>query len=921
MLSSLAGSLAPAATALDEWLGGLQPRGELRNLRANFDPKQTADDRLQFAANLDALGISPHAGVPGLENVSGSISGNLGQGALRLDAEDFVLYLQGIFPEPWKYAKAGGLLSWTLNDQALSLHSPFIRLDGEEGRIAGDLKIAIPFADDEFSYMDLRVGMTQGNAAFIAKYLPLPSANFSEGLAQWLKTAIVAGQIDEGIFIHQGTLSASAPEDSSTLSLYFRLNQLELAYQPDWPALREAEGEVFVEDNGVRVLVSSAVILDSQVSNIAAQVPPALRNQSLRLKLSADLQSSVWDALTILRTAPLELEQLFSGWQGEGDLFGKLSLEIPLSGPTPPLVVVDFATSDAQLRLPSPALQLSQINGAFRYNSAGGLSSPKFRARAFNQPVSGRIVTEGARGTTRTHIEANSKIALADLTRWLGLEGQVLPVEGVLPYKLTLTLDDHSHLLVESTLQGLSIELPAPFGKTAGAVRNSRLRMNLDDKDPVYRVSYADLASLALAMPGGKLDKARGELMLGGQPATLPAESGLTLQGSVSELDVSAWQALARRHAANAVSLDLGLLRPMQLQVGQFSGFGLNAENLGVRLQRDGAAWQVGLASAEVDGQITLPDQAGLPLLLDFKRLSLPEPPATDAEAVARPDPLDAFDPSSLPALDVQIAEVLLGGERLGGSAFKARPIAGGVEFSELDINLKGLKLTGAAGWLGRVGTTSSWYKGRIQGTDIGAVLQAWNFAPTATSKRFRVDADVRWPGSPAHVSLTRLSGSLDGRMNDGSFTQVKGGGVDALRAFGLLNLSAIGQRLRMDFSDTVGKGMGYERLSVVLQATNGVFVTRQPLEVKGPSAQLQMEGTLDMSAQQIDARLNVTLPVFNTATVAALIVGAPVVAGSIFVADKVAEKLFGVGASNLTRVQYQVKGPMADPAITFFKQ
>ena len=48
---------------------------------------------------------------------------------------------------------------------------------------------------------------------------------------------------------------------------------------------------------------------------------------------------------------------------------------------------------------------------------------------------------------------------------------------------------------------------------------------------------------------------------------------------------------------------------------------------------------------------------------------------------------------------------------------------------------------------------------------------------------------------------------------------------------------------------------------------------------------------------------------------------GAPVVAGAIFVADKVADKMFGVSTSSLSKVQYQVKGPMADPKITFFKQ
>jgi uncharacterized protein YhdP len=228
--------------------------------------------------------------------------------------------------------------------------------------------------------------------------------------------------------------------------------------------------------------------------------------------------------------------------------------------------------------------------------------------------------------------------------------------------------------------------------------------------------------------------------------------------------------------------------------------------------------------------------------------------------------------------------------------------------------------VTGTAGWEGHKGATSSWYKGRLQGTDLGKVLQAWNYAPSVESERFRVDGDIRWPGSPAWLDLARMSGTLDGSIRNGRFTEVQGGGTNALRVFGLLNFSAIGRRLRLDFSDLFGKGLAFDRVQVLLAGDNGVFVTRKPLEVNGPSVQLQLDGTLNMVQQSIDAKLYVTLPVSNTVALGALLVGAPAVAGAIFVADKVADKLFGFGTSNLTKVQYQVKGPLEDPKITFFK-
>ena len=286
------------------------------------------------------------------------------------------------------------------------------------------------------------------------------------------------------------------------------------------------------------------------------------------------------------------------------------------------------------------------------------------------------------------------------------------------------------------------------------------------------------------------------------------------MRGQLAELDVDAWKALAERYSGQVqgqgVSFNQALLRSFSLQIARFKGFGLDVDDLGISLVRDDAAWQIGINSSEVDGRVTIPDQSGQPLVLNFKRVSLPEPATTDAEAMARLDPLADIDPSSLPALDVKIEQILLGSAALGASSFKLRPVAGGVEFSELNLNLKGLQVTGNAGWKGRAGATESWYKGRMLGQDIGAVLQAWNFAPSVTSERFKVDADLRWPGSPAFVNLARLSGTMESSMHNGRFTEVQRGGRNATRVFGLLNLSAIGRRLRLDFSDLFGAGMAY---------------------------------------------------------------------------------------------------------------
>ena len=261
--------------------------------------------------------------------------------------------------------------------------------------------------------------------------------------------------------------------------------------------------------------------------------------------------------------------------------------------------------------------------------------------------------------------------------------------------------------------------------------------------------------------------------------------------------------------------------------------------------------------------------------------------------------------------MNISVAEVLRGDELLGGGSFKMRPDAEGVGFSDIDLNLKGLKMAGSGGWSG----SRSWYKGRLEGANIADVLLGWGFAPSTSSQDFRLDVDGSWPGSPAFFAVNRLSGTLDARLRKGQLREVDGG-AQALRVFGLLNFDSIGRRLRLDFSDLFSKGLSYDRIKAQLQATDGVYVTSQPLTVAGPSSNLELNGRLDLVNDQIDAKLLVTLPVSNNLPLAALIVGAPAIGGALFVVDK----LLGDKVARFATVQYNVEGPWQAPKITFDK-
>ena len=912
-ITPLLNALAPLPEGFAKTIEHLKATGLLRNVLVDFRPQDTTDQKVSFAANLDRVGFDAYFGAPAARNVSGSISGDLGHGELRMDSKDFSLHLDPIFAKPWQYIQANARLTWKLDKEGFTLIAPYIKVLGEEGKVAADFLIRLHFDASQEDYMDLRVGMVDGDGRFTPKYLP---AVLSPALDEWLRTAILKGAVDQGFFQYQGSLNHNALPASRNISLFFKVHDTELAFQPGWPHVSKVNGEVFVEESGVRILASEGQLLDTQVKDVYVNIPHAPAGKDTHLLLTGGFSGGLGDGLKILQEAPIGTASTFAGWKGEGDLQGQLDLDIPLAKGTEPKIVVDFQTDKARLQLAEPALDLTQLKGNFRFDSAKGLSGQNITAQAFDRPISAQIFADGKPGTMSTRVIAKGQVTVKRLTDWLKIS-QPLPVSGDIPYQLQVNLDGaDSQLMVNSNLKGVAVELPAPFGMPASQGRDSTFRMTLQGAERRYWFDYGELANFTFAAPSGKFNEGRGELFLGDGDAVLPAGKGLRIRGVLSELDIDPWKKLVDRYAGN----DPGgsakqLLSGADFKVGKLTGFGTQFDQVSLQLERKPTAWGLQLASQQAKGSANLPDAKGAPIAINLQYVKLPAVDPTVQADENAPDPLADVDPKDIPALDIAVDQLFQGPDLIGAWSLKIRPTAKGLAFNNLDLGLKGMQLKGAGGWEGAPGSGASWYKGRLDGKNIGDVLKGWGYAPTVTSEEFHLDVDGRWPGSPAYVGPKRFSGSLDASFRNGQFVEVEGG-AQALRVFGLLNFNSIGRRLRLDFSDLLGKGLSYDRVKGLLAASNGVFVTREPVTMTGPSTNLELNGTLDLVADRVDAKLLVTLPVTNNLPIAALIVGAPAIGGALFLIDK----LIGDRVARFASVQYKVEGPWKDPKITFDK-
>ncbi len=521
-------ALAPLPEGLATAIDRLKVTGGLRNVLLDYRPQNSGDQRLSFAANLDRVGFDAYHGAPAARNVSGSISGDLGKGELRMDSKDFSLHLYPIFAKPWQYIQANATLTWKLDKEGFTLIAPYLKVLGEEGKIAGDFLIRLHFDHSQEDYMDLRVGLVDGDGRYTAKYLPQV---LNAGVDEWLRTAILKGAVDQGFFQYQGSLNHDAVEAARSISLFFKVHDTELAFQPGWPHLTKVSGDVFIEDSGVRIVASKGQLLDTKVRDVFVNIPHAASGQDSHMYIDGAFAGGLGDGVKILQEAPIGTGSTFAGWHGEGELQGKLDLDIPLVKGQEPKIVVAFKTDKARLKLSEPELELTQLKGDFRFDSAKGLSGEGISAQAFERPVTAQIFADGKPGKPNTRVVAKGQVAVKKLTDWLQV-GQPLPVSGEVPYQLQLNLDGaDSQLMVSSSLKGVAVDLPAPFGMAASTGRNSVFRMTLQGAERRYWFNYGELADFTFAAPSGKLAEGRGELFLGDGAALLPPGKGCGYEG------------------------------------------------------------------------------------------------------------------------------------------------------------------------------------------------------------------------------------------------------------------------------------------------------------------------------------------------------------------------------------------------------
>jgi uncharacterized protein (TIGR02099 family) len=911
-------------------LTSLSPTGELRALHVQGTSSPARWRDLEVRALLQEVGVNAWQGAPALQGVSGSLSGSAQAGELRIDSDAWSIHLPRLFPERWDYEQLVGQLNWQWSQaDGLRLQAPGMRAQGDAGVAGVALQLHLP-PPGRTPTMDLRVSLSGSQARFSQRYLPTLSPAFNPKLAQWLSEAEMEGDVPLAVFEYQGSLLRDAGPEDRRLGLYARLESGSLAFQPGWPRLEEVAATLHLDNQQVLVDQASARLWTTRLTGVQVSTGRRQPGDALHLDVASQFDGPLQDGLRLLQDTPLASAtgDRLQGWTGDGQVQGRFAVQLPLRDAATPEVEAQWRVEARELEIPPLRAALGDLQGVFSYSSSGGLEATDLQALFLGRRVAGSIDRHQGRQRARF----SGQHSIASLLQWPMLS-EVPPglAEGQLAWKAQATFDpEGTTLRINSDLAGTRLDLPPPLAKAADASMASELALFMANQRQRWQFNLgADLRGIVHTGAAGL----RGDLRYRSGDPQSGSAPGLSLAGRFEQLDLADWQQWLQTHRAalpgagsSAVSglpprratAALDQVRSIELRAGRFAGLGQTLTDLAVNGVRNDQGWLFDLDQSRVRGQVTVPDLQSRPIALNMQRLVLARTdtePRVDALAapLAPEDPLAGVDSASLPPLDVVIDALYWGDDPVGRVSFQMRPADLGATIRQLDVDLRGLRLTGELDWLEDGLATQ--FRGAVRTGDIGEVLRAWGYAPTVTSKQFATTADLRWPGSPAFFALSRSSGLLQLDAANGTL-QSGEGSADALRVFGLLNFNALTRRLRLDFSDLFGRGTAYDTLDADLALTDGVMRTLSPLVMDGPGAKMQLDGQLDLPAGSIDMGMLVTLPVTNNLPLAAIIAGAPYIGGALFLADKI----LGDRVARFASVKYRVSGDWQQPTVEFDK-
>lgn len=943
---------------------GYSPAGNLRNLVVNIPLGENNQEVLRLRGNLDNVELGSVRGSPNMWGIDGYFqlefdpAGNIASGFAEVESDNFSINIPNVFTQVWDYSYVNGDIRFEvdLNDgEKVTLDSGVIVAESSavDGHVRFRSSVNRSASGERDAELDLVIGASRVDAEQKTLYLPdgpqIPD-NLRNSM-EFLEAAIQSGTITRSGIIFRGkTLAGTGPE-TKTFQSFFLLDDGELQFSQDWPALERLSAVVATDDNNIDIEVLSGGSMDLSMGAAAGVIRRNELDENW-LTITGQANGTTNAGLDYLQSAPVgeALKTAFADWRAEGEFDADIEVLVPLSQPgRAPDVRLDMQLAENDLSINNLDINVTELSGPIVFDTRTGLENSRLQGQIFGDAVEIDLSSQMIAGELASIIvNASGRTTPAEMIAWPRQSNFVRDIfrraEGEFAYDALITVDQTGRaeagtvLTIDTDFAATGFDLPAPFAKPADQAKPLALQIDFMGERQRISGSFGGMTRFQLDLLNDSLADGLVYISPIDDQFAMLAENevdGLAIVGELEYFDLQQWLGFLDSLATvdNPVDDFSNAIAFVDIEAGLFSLYGQELPGVAFRLQPDATrqGWLAQLDGDSVAGDVLIPFRSEDALQIDLQHLRLPPEPETDTEIPEgldlaemelteleeeRIDPLLDLDPRSLPSMRFSTEEFAIGERQFGQWAFTLNPTAEGAEFTDLAFDFRGLRLgmdetpadieqlTPHFAWHYDGVEHHSALTGVLTTDDIGEVLLANGFAASLVSSEAIFVSELDWPGSPAFFSGSALSGRLDMLIEDGRFLQ-ESGGAGALKLVSIINFSAIMRRLRFS-DDLLRRGLAFDEITGNLLLEDGVVDIQDRLVISGPSSLYQITGDVNLADETINGEMFVTLPVSdNIPWLGLLTANLPLAVGAYLF-----DQIFGDQVDSLTSAVYTLQGP-----------
>ena len=885
--------------------------GVTRDLQIEVTDIGSESPQFNLSADLDAAGVAPVDGWPGVREFSGRVRAGRDGGRVEIESSNLMLDLVDHLPAPIVLDDALGTVIWRRNNDGMIILSDSVQIRNADFDSQVSLQVSLP-AGDGSPVIDFDSDWSVFNMGAVQNYLPIKL--ITPKLYQWLSDALVSGYVRNGTTRFNGALADFPFEDGSGIfRIEARIEDALIRFARDWPAPQFHHLDLVVENTRMYSQENLAINVGNFVEDASIEIAD-LREPIL--EIDAFATGTLRSIRDYAEQSPVS--RVFGGQLSRVDVDGDASFDLSITLPIQNARDYEFMTrirsSDGTVSLQGFPAAISELNGTVTI-TRDDITSDALFGRFLGYPVDLTLSREGDQAAPHNVIlEGRGQTTTEALAAEFGLPLDDI-VEGDTDYHATVRFPNgrspapgNLQVIVESDLYGFQSNLPEPFAKSDDVAYP--MTANIEFPAPDEIMTSGSLAgsinwTSRFIKAGDAWDFDRGVVAVGEYPRDANSR-GLHLHGQMSSLHLHDWLAVSRRDERGA---GLGeRIRSIDVGIDRFYAMGQKFTDHRVEVNRSGRDWVITISGQEAQGLITVPYDfsAGRSMMLELERLILP-----GDDTAGERQPAGPVDPRVLPSISIRAEEFALGNRFFGSLEAEFERTNRGLESTVLRTEDDSFVMTGAAGWVIDAYEETgqhTFINATVASTDVQRTAARLDYDPGIISDQLQMTLDLRWAGGPRRDFMSVLNGDVSVNLGAGSMVEVNPG---AGRVFGLMSLTALPRRLSLDFSDVFDRGFSFDSIAGDFRLDGGDAYTCN-LTLIGPAADVGIVGRTGLTTRDYDQAAIVSANFGSTLPVAGFFLGGPQVAAALLVFSQIfREPLKDVG-----QIAYTISGSWDDPGI-----